>query len=291
MLPTDAPQLSALALVRSASLTVFVFGNGPAPLLVAKLPGEPARLETEARALERAAAARLAPAFLGRISDAFVQEALHGAPLALQPLTPGRVLGLGWSAQHEQLASALERLAAETAQASSTNQLRPFLDRALAYQDLDSRARRLVAAAGRDLDKLNLSVLMHDDLLPQNCLFDGVRLVGVVDWEFARTRGIPGYDVFEAALAYLEHGVGLASWSEQRVLDTFRTAWPDSGFWRHGRSSARRAAAAAGVPERFLDALEVAFFARRLGHRLDGESMLPTGPATAARMLELACRD
>jgi hypothetical protein len=289
-LPPEPPPLALLALERRAALTVFCFHPDSRPLLVLKVPapGDP-RADQEAQALREAEPASVAPRELGRAGPARVQEALPGAPLELEPLTPASAATLAWPASLEELAAGLTRLAGATVKPEAPEQLSYPVRRSLEYDGLGPHARTLVSAAARDLDRLNRSVLEHRDASPQNCLFADGALSGLVDWENARSRGGPGLDVWNAALTYLEAGVGLRRWSAQRVEDAFRNAWRDAPFYAGARNAARRAARAAEVPESLLDPLELAFFARRLGRRMDNPGGYPSGPRIAARMLELAC--
>jgi hypothetical protein len=110
-----------------------------------------------------------------------------------------------------------------------------------------------------------------------------------VDWERSTQRGVPGFDLLNFAVAYLEHSLGLRRWSEAISLTAFRTGWDASGFMAGARAGARAAAAAAEIPDRFHDSIEVAFFARRLGRRLADPKPYATGPRTAAAMLEHVC--
>jgi len=288
-LPAEAPELTALALKRASATTVFVFVDAPQPLLVLKIPGARDRLQNEAEALERAAAVGVAPRFLGQVGEAYVQEALPGEPLRVEPLSRARSRDLAWSPTHEELAGALTRLASATAVREKPSEFEEPLHAALGAAGLSAAASRAAAAAWSDVSKYDVAVLRHRDTSPQNCLFEGERLSGLVDWEIANATGAPGFDVWNAALAFIEHGVGLVRWSEERVRETFTTAWGESTFGRDARLAGRRAAAAAGAPDSMLDSLEVSFFARRLLGRVSHPDRFATGPATAASMLEFAC--
>lgn len=288
-LPAETPELTALALERASATTVFVFADAPQPLLVLKIPGARDRLQNEADALERAAAVGVAPRFLGQVGEAFVQEALSGEPLRVEPLTPARSRGLAWSPGHEELAGALTRLASATTVRERPSEFDEPLDVALGSARLSAAASRAAAAAWSDVSKHDVAVLRHRDTSPQNCLFDGEQLTGLVDWEIAYPTGAPGFDVWNAAIAFIEHGVGLVRWSEERAREAFAGAWGESTFGRDARLAGRRAAAAAGVPDSMLDSLEVSFFARRLLGRVSHPDRFATGPVTAASMLEFAC--
>lgn len=288
-LPEAAPELSFLALRRASATTIFVFGDGPRPLLVLKIPGARDRLQNEADALARAAPVGIAPRELGQVGDAYVQEALPGEPLLVEALTPRRSRRLAWLPGHVELADALARLAAATTVREVPTEFREPVDAALEVAGLSAAARRAAAAAWSDVSRLDVAVLRHRDTSPQNCLFEGERLSGLVDWEIAYAAGAPGFDVWNAAIAFVEHGVGLVRWSEERAQEAFAAAWGESDFGREARLAGRQSAAAAGVPDGLLDAIEVSFFARRLLGRVSHPERFATGPATAATMLEFAC--
>ena len=288
-LPEVAPPLSCLALRRASATTVFVFGDGPQPLLVLKIPGARDRLQNEADALERAEGVGVAPRSLGRVSDAYAQEALPGEPLRVEPMTPARSREATWSPSHAELADALTRLAEATTVPEVPTEFREPLEGALDVAGLSPAAKRAAAAAWSDASRLEVAVLRHRDTSPQNCLFEGERLTGLVDWEIAYETGAPGFDDWNAAVAFLEHGLGLVRWSEDRVRAAFAAAWGESDFGREARLAGRRSAAAAGVPERMLDSIEISFFARRLLGRVSHPDRFATGAVTAASMLEFAC--
>ena len=290
-LPPDPPPLTALALPRSMGLTVFVFGSAPSPLLVLKVPGGGGAdgIDREVRALTRAEQARVAPLALGRIGEARVQEGLAGAPIPVQPLTPERARRLGWPEPFTDLTDALARLAEVTVRRVPPDDAGASIQRVLEDRSVEERSRRLLAAAWRDLARLDVSVLCHGDPKPQNWLVAGGRLQGIVDWELARSRGTPGFDVWHAMLDYVEFGVGLVRWSADQRVRCFEAAWTASRFCTDARRAARTVARAAGVPEARLDALELAFFGRRLGRRLLTASADTADAAVAARMLQIAC--
>jgi hypothetical protein len=289
-LPRSPPPLAAAALRRTSSLTVFVFGDSAEPLLVAKVPGAADRLAAEAAALVEAEPARVSPRFLGRAGAAFIQEAVAGTPLDIEPVTPESASRAAWSPTHGEVADALVRLAEATAKPEPPEELDVTVRAALEAGMLAEPSRRALVAAWSDVRPVRTSVLRHRDTSPQNCLVRGGSFAALVDWEAATSRGAPGFDTWNAALASLEGGIGLVAWSDETVLASFRAAWADSPLFAHGRAAARRAAVAAGMPERVLDQLELVFFARRLGVRVAAPSSWATGPATVARMLEFAHR-
>ena len=291
-LPSAPGPIAGLALARSAALTLFVFGEPPEPLLVVKVPhARDARVETESTALEEAEPANVAPRYLGRVGNSHVQEGMPGRALRVEPVTPRTASGLHWREPLQELADGLTRLASTTAKRQFADEIRPAIEYALASSALREQTKEIVAAAWRDVGRVDVSVLRHHDTSPQNCLFSDGRLSAIVDWEMAVSRGAPAFDVWNAALAYMEFGVGLTRWSEELVVQTFASAWTRSEYWIAARGAARAAAAAAGVPDRALDALEVVFFASRVGDRLRRPGWHPTGPSTAAEMLEVVIRD
>ncbi len=251
--------------------------------------GSPARVDNEARALERGAPAGVAPLFLGRVGDARIQEGLDGEPLRIDPVTPEMASRLPWRTEHAELAAGLARLSEDTSRPGPSDEILAPIALAVKDGPLGSRGRTLMTAALRDLGRIEVSVLQHGDTSPQNCLVSGGRFVGLVDWELAKTRGAPGFDTLNVALACLEQGVGFVRWSERRALDAFRAAWEEAPLFIAARAAADDAARAAGVPEVFFPSLTVGFFGRRLGRRLAFPDRYATGPETAARMLEIVC--
>jgi hypothetical protein len=288
-LPSECPPLSALVLERGGGKTVFLFGGSERPLLVAKLRDDVEALENEAQALTEAEPAALAPRPLGRLGRAFLQEGLPGRALRVVPLGPEAAARLPWSDRHRQLGSALVRLAETTAKRGTPREFRDPLEPALDRSRLPANAKRAAAAAWRDPQRLDVAVLRHRDTSPQNSLFESDRFSGLVDWISAHSTGAPGFDTWNAALAFLEHGAGLRRWSQDRVVAVFRAASDHSSFWREATLAARASARAAGVPETMLEALEIAFFARRLIGRTAAPARFATGPRTAARMLGIVC--
>ena len=285
-LPGDPEGISFLELARAAARTVFVFGGEPRPLLVLKIPGDEKRIDREAEALEKVVAAEVAPRYLGRVGTARVQEGLLGRPLRLEPFNTNTAA----TEAHASLATGLERLAGATASSVQPEELDAArLRAAIDSVGLPAGASNVARAATDDISGLGASVIKHGDTSAQNCMFhDGV-LTGLVDWETARMHGAPGFDTWNASLALFEHGMGLRRSSEHALRSAFRGAWSNSPYFAFWRAAARRNAVAAGVDEGKLDALEVAFFARRLEHRLAEPTAFATGPETARHMLETVC--
>src|SRR5919108_542668 len=193
-------------------------------------------------ALGEAARANVAPRYLGRAGAAYVQEAVAGVAM---PVTGD----LHWRTAHAQAAAALARLASATRTGTVQEQLRE----PLTTDGLSSAARRAVEAAERDLRELRVAVLQHADTSPQNCLVRDGRFAGFVDWEEARFAGSPGFDVWNLAVATLEHRVGLSRWSDERLPEAFRSAWTSSPFFGEARQAARDPAVAAGARGSLLD--------------------------------------
>jgi hypothetical protein len=277
--------LRALALHRPSALTIFVFGDGAEPLVVAKVPGDRSRLERDEEALRAAEGAEIAPRLLGRVGEAFVQEAVRGLAMPIKHVTAASARALAFRPEQEELAAGLVRLAGATATDAPSEQLRDGLDEA----PLPPNVRPTVLAAARDLARLRRAVLTHSDTSPHNCLCVDGRFSGLVDWEGARLAGAPGFDVWNHAVSYLEHGLALVEWSEAAVAEAFAAAWESSPLFEQARATARRCASAAGVPEGLHDQLEIAFFARRLLVRAREPDRFPTKTSSAARMLAVAC--
>lgn len=290
-LPSAAPSLTALAVRRSAARTVFVFGDGPLPLLVAKQPtGDGAGVRAETAALTAVDAADVAPRPLGEVSGAVLQEGVPGTPLDVLPVTPQTSAAAGSREAFDGLGAALARLGRTTASPGGpAAALLDPLDTALSADLLSTAARQQLHDARASLAALDVTVLQHGDLSPQNWLVGGAGFAGLVDWETAVPAGVPGFDALHAGVSLLEHGVGLARWSEERVAQSFAAAWPDAPWAAGARSAFRCSALAAGVPEPLLVPLQLAFFGRRLGRRLQRPAGYAVGPAAAARMVETAC--
>lgn len=287
-LPPGPPAtLSALSLERRAARTVFVFGDGSAPLLVLKVAttGE-AALAAEAAALRTAEPARIAPADLGRVGAAYAQSFVPGAPLQVRPLTPAGARTLTAPAGLLDALAGLERLGALTVADRPPTDVSGLLERAAVHPDLSDRGRRALLAARPRIAAVDRSVLGHRDTSPQNVHCAGDRLTGFVDWEMAEPRWLPGLDLWLAATSYEEHCVGLLRWSQEAVLGAFNAAWRHSPYFESTRIAARSAVAAVGLDAADADALEIAFFAVRLAHRAQWPDAWATTAQTAARMLD-----
>ena len=78
--------------------------------------------------------------------------------------------------------------------------------------------RRILPAAGPDLDRLETvvipalealpGVMAHGDLWAGNVLVQGGRLSGVIDWDGARTVGVPGTDLLHLAVSQRRQDAG-----------------------------------------------------------------------------------
>jgi aminoglycoside phosphotransferase (APT) family kinase protein len=289
-LPSRPHDLTALSLRRRSAETTFVFGSDPDPYMVCKTPrSSPDPLEREFIALREAEPAEVAPRALGRAGEAYVQEAIAGTPLEVPAVTPDNARHLPWSTEQQLLAEGLVRLAKATARDGPPQEVDARVKSALDTELVAAPVRKLASAALEELGQSSLAVLRHGDTSAQNCLIDDGRLSGLVDWEIARPQGAPAFDVLNAAVAIIDHGVGLTNWSEDRALESFIRAWKHSDFFRQARDAARRSTHEAGGTDSDHERLEIAFFARRLASRLAAPKSYATGPATAARMLEVAC--
>lgn len=290
LLPAEPPSLHALAVRRSAAMTVFLFGADPHPLVVLKIPRTAkGTVAHETRALELASSSGVTPRPLGRFGDAVAQEGRPGVPPPLVAVRPRTAASLEWPAAFDRLTDGLCELAVVTGQPGQPFEPDSPIERALGAPGLDDRTRTLVAAALRDTQRVDRTVLRHGDLSGQNWLMDGERLGGIVDWETAVTAGAPGFDAWHAPLSWFEQGIGLARWSPGHVASSFKRAWEGAPFFAGARAAGRRAAAAAGVPEGLHDALEVVYYARRLAHRLADPGSYTLTPETAAAMLRAVC--
>ena len=288
LLPERAPDLHALEVRRSAAMTVFLFGSDPHPLLVLKVPRTAkGTVAHETRALEAAAASGVTPRPLGRFGDAVAQEGRPGSPPPLVAIRPRSAAELAWPDAFDQLAEGLCELARTTAGPGQPFEREAGLERALSAPGLDSRTHDLVSAALRDARRVDRAVLRHGDLSGQNWLIHQGALSGIIDWETAIPAGVPGFDGWHAAQSWFEQGVGLVHWSPGAVAASFKRAWASSPFFAGARASGRTAAAAAGVPDSLHDALEVAFYARRVSRRLAAPEAYTLTPETATAMLRV----
>jgi hypothetical protein len=231
----------------------------------------------------------MAPRSLGRRGELFLQEALSGQPLDIEPLSPGDAAEIRWTAAHASVAAGFVRLARATSTSRAPTEIDAPVERALASGLLSARASRRVREAWQEIRAREVAVLRHRDASPQNCLLADGALDGVVDWENATPTGAPGFDVLNFAVAVVEAGVGLSRWKTERVVEAMRLAWTQAPFGRDARAAAGAAATAAGFPASDLEALELVFFARRLGQRLANPGAWAVDPESAARMTEIAC--
>jgi hypothetical protein len=289
-LPKEAPSFTALVLVRAAARTIFLFGDGPEPLLVAKVPHLSGKgVEREAAALQEIEGEAVAPRYLGRAGNAHLQEALPGEPLEVVPLSSSTISRLRWTQGHAAVAGALLKIAGASSKAALPDEFSDqLIQRTVAGARLTKATTAALDEAVSSLALLEGAVLKHGDTSAQNCLLDPTGAAYLVDWEGARTSGAPGFDVWNFALAYLEHGVGLKRWSQQEILRAFRSSW-NGPFFQEARSAARRAAIAGGADEAHLRPLEIAFFGRRVAHRIATPDAFPTTVGTATEMLEIVC--
>lgn len=281
-LPPRAPvRPSALVLERRAARTVFLFGDDGRLLVVLKVPhlqGTGAAREVEA--LERAAGT-CAPVFLGRVGDAYAQEALPGAPLRVVPLRAADVSGVRPPQELADAARQLVLLAEATSSAGSgMDVFAGAVEEAIAHRC----APRSLAPAWRDVRRAGRGVLCHLDTSPQNLLIENRRLTGVVDWETAVDGAAPGMDTFIAAISWLEGGLALRRLDDEVVIEAFRSVL-DAPYWAFARARAREAVVAAGLPEALAEPIEVVLLGIRLGRRLQQPAEWKTSARAAAAAL------
>lgn len=282
---------SLLAVQRSAALTAFVFVDSVSPVVVLKIPAQgDDRVDREVAALDAAAPAGVTPKSLGRVGDARAQEGLPGGPLPVIPLRVSDAAGVVWDHRLQAVADGLAAIAAATRTDTHPHEVGGELfDAAVSSPDLSDSARRALQHASTRLSSLSTAVLKHSDTSAHNCLFDGDRLAGLIDWEMANPEGAPAFDILTTAVSYLEHGIGLRRWSEEIVVSSFRAAWLRAPLFAGAREAARASTLALGLEDADYEALEIACFARRLGRRVAQPERFATGAATAARMLEVVC--
>lgn len=266
----DPKVIDLLALERRSALTVFVFTGDDRPVLVAKIPrGDANGPIREAEALAAAKGMAGAPRYLGRCRDAYVQEAVRGQPPPVRPLQPSRASEVRWETKHDELAEGLRALKVATVVPRAPQEAYPDRVREGAlHAGLSAQTRQVVTDAADEVEALQVSVLKHGDLSPQNCLFDEGRLAGIVDWESAIPHGTPGYDLLNAGMAELEHRLALFVSSPSEYRDAIVRAWSDSGFCESLRASVADQLTAIDLDVDLAPAIEISFFARRLGHRL-----------------------
>jgi aminoglycoside phosphotransferase (APT) family kinase protein len=284
----DPATIDLLALERRSALTVFVFTGDDQPVLVAKLPrGEAGGPAAEAEALQAARGLAGAPRYLGRCRDAYVQEMVRGAPLPVEPLRPGQASDIRWDECHAQLAEGLRALTVAARTPGSPQETHPArVSDAVRYPGLAPATRAAVLAAADAVEALPVSVLKHGDLSPQNCLFEGSRFAGIVDWESAILRGTPGYDLLNAGVALLEHRLALYGSAPSEFQDAIVRAWSDSEYFAALRACIASEIRALDIDMSIVPAIEISFFARRLGHRLAEPERYFLGVEGAAGILE-----
>lgn len=282
-LPARAPERpTALVLERRAARTVFLFGDDGRPLVVLKLPHlQSAGAAREAQALERAAGT-CAPAYLGRVGEAFVQEALPGVPLRVVPLSPADAAVVRPPQELADAAAQFVRLAAATSTSGCGMDVfaRAAVEEAIAHPSTS----RALAPAWRDVRRARRGVLCHCDTSPQNLLVHDRRLTGLIDWETAVDGAAPGMDTFIAGLSWVEGGLGLRRFDDEVVMEAFRYA-VNSPYWAFIRAKAREAVVAAGLPEAAAEPIEVVLLGIRLGRRLQRPDEWKTSARAAADAL------
>jgi hypothetical protein len=284
-LPAQAPELSLLCLRRSLGWLVFAFGQADSPLLVCKIPDQDdPRVDQEAAVLASVEASGVAPRYLGRVGSARVQEGLPGHPLRLRPLSVTDVAAAEWDGH---LAAAAERLLELGASSVGHGAELPALSPAAESLLTPQTAARVRQSIER-LTRLDVTAMCHGDTSAQNVLAHGNSVSGFVDWEFAH-RGIPGSDILSLAHSVFEQRLGLIRWNEREVVEAFSAAWAHAPLFVQGRRAASDAAEATGVPTALHEDLEVAVYASRLHHRVEGPGDYLVGATMAASMLERVC--
>ena len=283
------PRLSALQMERSAARTVFVFGDDLFPLLVMKQPHEdhPGALR-EAAALEAAEPAHVGPRHLGTIGGFHVQEGLRGLPVRVHPVRPASAASVPWTRHFDELGVVLGRLGRSTAHPGSPQGLMEGLERAAGLSPTREVSRR-VRATAELLASLDVCVLQHSDLTSQNWLVGEAGFAGLIDWELAVADGVPGFDLMQATMSWFDHGIGLTRWSDDLAVRCFRDAWASAPLFTNARRALREVAVESGVDVELAEALEIGFFARRLGGGSDLRRKQQVPPHAMAAMLGIVC--
>ena len=287
-LPSRPKTLSTLQLTRASAVTTFLFSGSDTPLLVGKKPrGEGASVGAEVAALEAAHRSGVAPIYLGSVAGTELQRGLTGRAMKVEPIGIKGATRLAWTQQHRSLAEGFERLADTTVKHVPPSAMSDgIIEAALEHPGLSDITRRAISEAHDAFRDLPVSVLRHTDTSPQNILFEGNNLVGLVDWADATHLGMPGADMWNAALACIDKGVARVRLDERTLLLSFLGAWFTSDFGTESRRAGADAAVVAGVPEDLVGLLELLFFARRVGHRMKRPDEFLVSADLAARMLE-----
>ncbi len=281
-LPPVAPQLRLLCLRRSFGWLVFVFGAGPHPLLVCKLPeDDDRRVQAEVERLGAVKDFAHAPRHLARVGSAYVQDAMPGQPLRLAPLRWQEASQAGWSTELEGASTILACLGRLTSEVGLRLPATQEVPDGLIRTDLLDRLR---GSQGRLLER-GVCVVRHKDVGPQNVLATGGRVTGIVDWEMSQ-RGLPGADVLQLLVSVFEQRLGLVDWDDRRVATAFAGAWGTAPLFVHGREQVRAAVESAGLASVLARDVEAAFFFERLVERCQQPEAFLVSPWLAAQMLD-----
>lgn len=278
---------SVLAVDGAMGRLVFFFAEPSHPVAVGKVPGGPsaAAVDHEVAALERVARSGRAPRALGRVGDARLQDGVPGRPLGLPR-------GRRSDAPSPALLRALDGLvevSRTTARAGAPAEVHDLPAALAAVPDLTSTARTRSSAALEVVARHDRSVLRHGDLSPQNVLEDGVEVV-FVDWERAIPSGVAGFDALHLAVSWVEKGLGgrEAGWTPR---DTGRAVAHEWVTRLRAVTLPRVAAAldAVGLAAADAEAVEIAFFARRVARRTNTSAYRSGAIDVAREVLECVC--
>lgn len=259
----------------SAHVIFFIIPHGSTqPVLVLKAgrgSGDfAASLAREADNLR--AVQRVRPGGFDSIPRLLAFEVHAGTPLLLETVVPGTVLKPRVVRRHSRhTIEGLLRwlLDLQTASARPTSEPRADLHRLL-----DSRLDRITAgvapliphslvARTRELTQPLASmdfplVFEHGDLSSPNILRTSEGDFGIVDWELAEPRGLPGQDLF-FLLAYLAFAKSGATRVEEHVAAFHRAFFGDSAW---ARPHVTRYADAIGLDQESIPPLFIACWAR-----------------------------
>jgi aminoglycoside phosphotransferase len=255
----------------SAHVVFFLFLGGELRLVtkVSRLPGEDVHLLREARILTD-----LAQTDAQNVPRLIAMDQIYDRPLLVETALPGRAIsramvladpekflerGLDW----------LCSLHAATAQPSAGAEIRRLSESSLLLlrdrMELTREEVRILARTSAILESLPERcpwlVFEHGDFSAPNLLLLPNGELGVVDWELATQRGIPGADLF-FFLTFIAFARERAD-SLPRQLRAFRNAFHGNQAW--AARYIERYAVALGLPRDVLPPLFVLTWLRYVG--------------------------
>lgn len=278
----SSPPHHVLSVDRGERLTLFLFdGDGRRSAVAKRDHSTSRRVLNEAELLAETEGAGIAPQVLLAEGNLAIQSFLQGGALARPQKS--------WTEAILSIGRALGRLAEVTAAPGSPARLLRETVSVLGDPLLDDVTKRRVENAAGSLDSISRTVIYHGDVSPQNCLFQGSVLSGLVDWERGGRDGLPGLDLLNASCAYRELDLALRGRKPSAVPDGFDDEWRTSVVWRSVRDLVREALETSGNDGSLTSDLCIAFFAIRLSRRIARPDCYFTGPEATRRMLTAVC--